>query len=343
MKKKIYFWACDIDQHRGEGILGQQFIDLAIKNNNLESEVETFNKKFFFRKKKFYYINKKKITKLNFFSNYFYPFYGIIKCWINYFKGNKVHYVNYLPLWNFLIFLLLPSRTILGPITGGIYGNKSNFFQFKIRKYIFPIFYRISLFLLKDKKLLFSTDLLKKFVKEKKYKKVIYNFSLINLREIPKQKKKYDLIIYFRKHSNKYNEFQSELLKYLSKKNIKIVVIGDHLKINRIINKNNVSRKKALRIIGRSKFALNSPENPLSLFVTDSISNRTFIFYNKKVFSSVLKKIIFSLPINYEIDKKHFIFIYNKIKKFKKNKLNFKEIINLKKNLIIKLDDYFVG
>ena len=45
--KKIYFWACDIDQHRGEGILGQQFIDLAIKNNNLESEVETFNKKFF--------------------------------------------------------------------------------------------------------------------------------------------------------------------------------------------------------------------------------------------------------------------------------------------------------
>ena len=324
MKKKIYFWACDLDQHRGEGILGQQFIDLAIKKNNLDSEVETFNKKFFFRKKKFNYINTKRITKINFFSNYFFPFYGIIKCWINYFKGNKVCYVNYLPLWNFLLFLLLPSKTILGPITGGIYANKSNFFQFKIRKYIFPFFYRISLFLLKNKKLLFSTDLLKKYVDEKKYKKVIYNFALVNLKKIPKQKKKYDLVIYYRKHINKYNKFQSELINYLSKKNTKIVVIGDYLRINKIINKNNVSRSRALGIIGRSKFALNSPENPLSLFVTDCISSKTFIFYNKEVYSSFLKKITFSIPVKYEIDKKYFLLIYNKIKNFKKKKNSFR-------------------
>lgn len=340
MKKKIYFWACDLDQHRGEGILGQQFIDLAIKKNNLESVVDTFNKKFFF-KKKFYYINEKKVTELNFFSKYFFPFYGIVKCWINYLKGNKVYYVNYLPLWNFFIFLFLPSKTILGPITGGTYANKSNFFQFKLRKYIFPIFYRISLFLLKDKKLLFSTDLLKKYVNEKKYKKVIYNFSLVNLKEIPKQKKKYDLIIYFRKHTNKYNKFQFELIKYLSKKNIKIVVIGDYLKINRIINKKNVSRKRALGIIGKSKFALNSPENPLSLFATDCISNRTFVFFNKEVSSSLLKKIIFYIPINYEINKKYFLLIYDKIKNFKKNETHLRQFINVKKNLIIKVDDYF--
>ena len=28
-------------------------------------------------------------------------------------------YLNYLPLWNFLIFILLPPKTLLGPITGG--------------------------------------------------------------------------------------------------------------------------------------------------------------------------------------------------------------------------------
>ena len=33
-------------------------------------------------------------------------------------KGNKICYINYLPIWNFLIFVVLPKKTILGPITG---------------------------------------------------------------------------------------------------------------------------------------------------------------------------------------------------------------------------------
>ena len=34
-------------------------------------------------------------------------------------KNKEICYINYLPLWNFLIFILLPPKTILGPVTGG--------------------------------------------------------------------------------------------------------------------------------------------------------------------------------------------------------------------------------
>ena len=49
IEKKIYL-GLDTDQHRARYLI--TIYRLAIKNNNLESEVETFNKKFFFRKKK---------------------------------------------------------------------------------------------------------------------------------------------------------------------------------------------------------------------------------------------------------------------------------------------------
>ena len=53
-----------------------------------------------------------------------------------------VVYLNYLPFWNFLLFALLPPTTILGPITGGAEYDKN---QINIlRRFLFPIFYKIS-------------------------------------------------------------------------------------------------------------------------------------------------------------------------------------------------------
>ena len=51
-------------------------------------------------------------------------------------------------MWNFLVFLLLPSSTILGPITGGALYSKKNFANFFIRRFFFPVFYKISEFIL---------------------------------------------------------------------------------------------------------------------------------------------------------------------------------------------------
>ena len=96
----------------------------------------------------------------NFIFNYKYisPFIGLVYCWIYYFKKKEIYYINFLPLWNFMLFLFLPPNTKFGPITGGANYSDSN--SNYIRKYIFPIFYKISELLINIRgHYIFSTDL----------------------------------------------------------------------------------------------------------------------------------------------------------------------------------------
>ena len=90
-------------------------------------------------------------------------------------KKKKCCYVNYLPLWNFLVFFLLPPKTIIGPITGGAKFNDESFF---IRSYLFPIFYKISEYIINLRKyrLIFSTELLKKYLSKSTIKKSNFNY-----------------------------------------------------------------------------------------------------------------------------------------------------------------------
>ena len=63
----------------------------------------------------------------------------------------KIIYVNYLPLWNFILFLILPKRTILGPITGSNENIKIENLNFFIRRVFFLYFYKLSLIIIKKK------------------------------------------------------------------------------------------------------------------------------------------------------------------------------------------------
>ena len=78
-------------------------------------------------------------------------------------------------MWNFILFLFLPPATILGPVTGG--SNYKNSYNL-IRKFIFPIFYKISEFILIFRKsdIIFATDLLKKNLSRATLKKSKFNF-----------------------------------------------------------------------------------------------------------------------------------------------------------------------
>ena len=149
-ENKLIFWACDYSDKSGEGNLARKFI----KEN--------------FKKKK---IKINKLKKNNFFNHkYITPLIGVISCWKYYFKGYNVGYINFLPLWNFLIFFLLPPKTILGPITGGALYNKSGAINYIVRHLLFPIFYKFSELALNlrfKSKLVFSTELLKNFYQTK--------------------------------------------------------------------------------------------------------------------------------------------------------------------------------
>ena len=155
INKKIHYWACDKSENSGEGKLALFFL-------------QDLKKKFKTKE-----IRKPKFTNriLNKIINYKYliPFIGILYCWKYYFDNKKVYYINFLPLWNFLIFLFLPPNSNIGPITGGAKFYKKTSF---IREYLFPFFYKISeiIIIKRNFDLIFSTDLLKKYLKKKQLK-----------------------------------------------------------------------------------------------------------------------------------------------------------------------------
>ena len=286
-KKKIVLWTCDYSEITGEGNLAKKFI------------------KDFFQRKDVKIIKLESNNILN--KKYLTPILGIYYCWKNFLIGNKVGYINYLPLWNFIIFVLLPPNTILGPITGGaIYSQKIKFSNL-FRKFLFPIFYKISEFFLNlrcKKNIYFSTDLLKKYLSKKTLKKSIFNYVLKDFSFSKKKMKSIDLLIYYRLHENKLEFFNPNFIKNLVKLGFRVLVVGDKLNLKGVKNLGYVSRKRLSNLQSKSKYTFCSYENIYSLFVLECISNHVKIIINKKN----LKK----------------------IKYFKKNFITFKKI---KKNI----------
>ena len=170
ISKTINYWVCDNSYNTGEGRLALFFLQDLKKNYKIKKIKQTY---------------KNAITSYRYIS----PFVGIFYCWIYYLKNKKVCYINYLPLWNFLIFLLLPPRTIIGPITGGAQFVDESFF---IRSYLFPIFYKISEIIINNRNynIIFATELLKNYLSKKTKKKSIFNYIIKKFNYKNKKKKK---------------------------------------------------------------------------------------------------------------------------------------------------------
>ena len=254
---KYICWACDFSDKTGEGNLARLFV----KKNYAQSTYQIYS--------------PNNIKSLNFFCtsifNYRYisPLIGILFCWYLFIKGKKVAYLNYLPLWNCLIFIFLPPRTILGPITGGAYFEKRQYF---IRKFIFPILYKISeLFLLaRNNKIYFSTELLK-----------IYLFKFNFYSESKSKKKNIDFLIYYRKHTNKEASYPYNFIKKLVSLKFKIHVVGDYFSNKFVINHGYISNKKVNILLARTFFSISSNENFYTLFNIECFKNNVVVVVNK--------------------------------------------------------------
>lgn len=281
LKKKsdVICWATDFSNFRGEGILARSFI----KNYSKEKKINVFIRSY----RSFFYVVNGKIkyeknfflSNLNFFHNYIMPLIGIIYLWIN--QKNKILFINYIPLWNFLIFLLLPKKVKFGPITGGSIINENNIISNLIRKNIFYLFYKFSILLIKIKKykVIFSTDLLFKYTKSLPHKKYSYAISIFQKRK--RLKKKIDYLIYYRDHSNKNNRNLKLFIKKLLSDKKKIYIVGDKLKIKGVRNLGNIEREKLFKYLDITKYSFSSNENYYSLFLIDSIASGVKVFVNK--------------------------------------------------------------
>ena len=333
----IYAWACDLEDYRGEGILGRNFLKhLSQSKKNKTIFVETPETNYFIKNKKFKKMRKKKNKNLNFnfFYNYINPLIGVLK--IRFLNRNKEKcYVNFLPFWNFIIFYLLPNNTILGPITGSVYYSKIKNLNDFFRKYLIPIFYKISVVLCKRKnlKMLFSTELLKKYTNKIDKKKLYFNYNLVNF-ENQKDKKGFkrdiDFLFYYRKYSAHDSLSQINIVKKLSNKNFRIVVIGNKLNIPNVENKGIISRDNVFKILKKTKFSINEATNFYSIFLLDCVASGVKIFYDKRSHINnflLPKKYFFKIDFN-ESEKSSIIINKNIVKykfinQFKLNKKNF--------------------
>ena len=277
MKKKIYIWCCDNDKNSGEGILANKYInDLRKINTNYKYFIKSpENHKFSFLRK---------ILGIN-FERFIVPISGVIYLWFIYIfkKNKKLCYVNYLPLWNFLIFLMLPPKTILGPVTGGSRFLKKPLINFIFRNYILNFFFKISRLIInyRYKKILFSTNLLRNNnLSEINY---YYNYVLkdIKFRKNLK-KKKYDLIFYLREHSNKNTNLQVILANKLAQK-FRVITVGKKIDNKLIKNFGYISRKNLKNKLKETKFAFLSTENIMSFFSLDCFEANTYIIYDNRI------------------------------------------------------------
>ena len=263
-KKKLFIWTCDYSENTGEGKLARLYL-------------KKLNKK---KKFKISFNQKKKLK-----HKYLSTLIGIFYCWKKFLKNENVCYLNYLPLWNFLIFIFLPPKTILGPITGGANYSKSNIFNYFIRGTIFPLFYKISelALSLRKSKLVFSTDLLKRYLSKKTVERSNFNFVIKNFLLIKniKKKKKIDFLIYYRKHRNKITFFPYDFIKKLIKLRFKICIVGDKLNLPNVKNYGFISSNKLSKLQSLTKYTIMSGENPYSFFILECLSNHAKIIIEK--------------------------------------------------------------
>ena len=288
---KYYCWACDFSNRTGEGNLARLFI-----------------KKSYLQNYQIFTTSNIKFLKYKYLS----PLIGILFCWYLFIKRKKVVYLNYLPLWNCFLFMFLPPGTILGPITGGAnIGNK----QIVIRKYIFPVLYKVSeIFILCRKtNICFSTDLLKKYLSKKTLSIAKFNFVLNYLKKIKKNKKNIDFLIYYRKHVNKESYFPYAFLKKLISLNFKVHIFGDFFNNSLVKNYGFISNNKVNKLLARTYFTLASNENQYTMFSLECINNHVKIIVDK------------SRENNIKYYKKNFVFI-----DFKERDTYKKKILNLK-------------
>ncbi len=334
--KSIYAWGCDLENFRGEGILGLKFLRQLNNVSKCKIFVESPTNSFLIYKNKISKVKKtnKKNINFSFFYNYLYPFYGAFKIRKNINNYDKVCYVNFLPLWNFFLFLFLPKKTILGPITGSDYVGRINSFSNLLKKYLFPLLYKISILILKNRKnLLFSTSILKNYLKKNKSQIVKYDYNILNFKNQKKLKKikNIDFLLYFRNYSAHGAEVQKDIITKLADKKYKIFVVGEKILHPQITNLGIIKRKKIFEYLKKTKFTINEASNFISIFALDSLSCGVKIFYNRK---SYIKQNYFSknffIPIEFYDIKRSLILIEKKLKNYKEinlPKLNSNKIL----------------
>ena len=278
MNRPVLVYAVDLNPMGGEGILGATFLRMLGREHTI--------KRCWFRGGQ-----NNQDSGQNIFTKYVLPIlYALeIRLFSLFFRDREYCYVNYLPLWNTLIYLILPKSTILGPTTGGktakiFYKNQP--FQRNIRHYLFPILYAASSRLIENKfpRVLLGTDFLCRYFRVGFPVFANFNFCVTFSADHDAcdhaVKKDIDFLFYLRDHPSKYYRETIDLI-CLLRKRYAVRVVGDVAPVLQDVSLGYQSRTNLVSLIRRSKFTVSLSTNSYSLFFVESVSmNVPSIYFN---------------------------------------------------------------
>ena len=320
---RIYCWATNFSPPGGESELATKFVQIAsnAKRNN-RFIVMSPNKFSIFQSGKlvreFGKAEKMQAAgNLNLFDKYLMPLIGAFKLRALSKKSKATIYLNYLPLWNFILFAIIPKETILGPIVGPkIKFRISFFYKFLLN----AIFYRLSIFVLKDKfkYIILANPTLTQYFSSNNFDIICKDLGLLTTvnrcRKRISEDKQFDIIFYFRKHANNNTLFTYKLINKVAN-NMKICVVGDYFNSDsiNIHNFGYVTKNKFLDLIQNSRVALSLVDNTYSLTVYDYMaSGIPVVAYYNGITSNLIKEypiiLIESLNLKQFEDSLHYNF-----------------------------------
>ena len=269
MSSPVHVYAVDLNPMGGEGVLGSTFLRMLGRKYLIH--------RCWFRENQY-----NQDAKQNLFTKYALPIlYALEIRLLSFFFRKRVYcYINYLPLWNTLLYLILPRNTILGPITGGRTDEKyyrQQKTQKLVRHYIFPFLYKMSSFLIERKfpKALLGTDYLSRYFSQTYT--VFSNFCFcatpvdFDSTQFEPATRDIDFLFYLRNHPSKYYIETVDLIDQLRTK-YKIIVVGDVDDRIRDISLGYQSRSSVLSLMKRSRITVSLSTNFYSLFFIESIA-----------------------------------------------------------------------
>ncbi len=199
-------------------------------------------------------------NRQTFFTKYIVPFAGA--CFLRSIaKRRKTMYLNYLPLWNFLLLLLIPRSSVLGPVVGGYPPAVSMRQLVKkpavlVRGALMPLCYFAGAAVITRKfpLLVLGNPCTYRFFPASYRRNIL--FSCVNILaarattvadrpEMPA----YDVFFYLRGHPSRHPEASRTLLAEISRLGYKVCVAGDLANVPGVTDKGYVPHERLLRLL----------------------------------------------------------------------------------------------
>jgi hypothetical protein len=287
LTNSLFIWATDFRPYGGEGILSREFsTELSRFHKNINVVVVSTDR--ISKYKSGLLINEKILIDTKGFdqdlnqgvyNKYFAPFKGVFLLRKYRKKYKYIAYINYLPLWNIFLFLLLPKQTILGPIVGGYPGVSRSLF----RRLFFPFFYMLSgkIISKRFKSISLGNPGTYVYFPTKYRDSIVTNIfgALPSINILRKHKilnqnivKEYDVFVYYRIHSTRYPVEMENIVNELSFAGFRVCIIGDNIDNDRVFNYGFLPHEDTIRLLSKSQISIAFSQNIFSLIFFESIA-----------------------------------------------------------------------